>query len=399
MSLFERAKDAYDVFRNGKRVEVIRDYGPAYSYRPDRPRYNYYSQRSVVMALQTRIAVDVSSITFHHVRLNDEGDYDNIIESPLNECLSLQANIDQSADAFIRDLVLSMFDEGVVGVIPTGNSMRTAKIVQWFPQHVQVRAYNQSTGVQEEVIVPKEICPIIENPFYMVMNEPNSTLKRLMRKITLADRQDEDIGSGGIDLLIQLPYSVSSSIRKKEVKARRKEIVDQLRDSEYGLAYIDAAERVIQLNRPVENFFTEEVKDLTLQLYNEVGISENILKGTATEEEENNYFVKTIEPIVSVITQEFTRKFLTPTARSQKQSIMYFRNPFRLMPAAELATVADRLTRNEILSSNEIRSMIGYRPSSDPRANQLLNKNLRQPEDNSQGTGEDDQNGSEKSEE
>ena len=396
MGLFERAKDAYNVFRNGRQVEAIRDYGPAYSYRPDRPRYNYYSQRSVIMALQTRIAVDVSSIAFRHVRLNDEGDYDDTIESPLNECLSLQANIDQSADAFIRDVVLSMLDEGVVAVVPTGNSMRTAKIVQWFPQHVQIRGYNQDTGKQEEAVVPKDVCAIIENPFYMVMNEPNSTLKRLMRKITLADRQDEDIGSGRIDLLIQLPYSIGSSLRKRETKNRRKEIIDQLHDSEYGVAYLDAAERVIQLNRPVENFFTAEVKDLTLQLYNEMGVSENILKGTATEEEENNYFVKTIEPMASVITQEFTRKFLTPTARSQKQSIMYFRNPFRLMPAAELATAADRLTRNEILSSNEIRSIIGYRPSSDPRADQLLNKNLRQLEDSKQ---ENDQNESEKSEE
>lgn len=399
MSLFERIKNAYDAFRDGDSPPGLLSYGPAYGIRPDRVRLNPISQRSIVSAIQTRIAIDVSSIAFHHVRLNDEGEYDDIIDSVLNECLSLQANIDQSANAFFLDVVLSMLDEGVVAIIPTGNSMRTAKILQWFPEHVQVEAYDQRDGIKRQVVVPKATTAIIENPFYTVMNDMNSTLRRLTRKIALADRQDEDIGNGKIDLIIQLPYGLGSKVREREIKRRQKELKEQMTGSQYGIGYIDAAEKVIQLNRPVDNIFHDEVKDLTLQLYNEMGIGEEILKGTADETQENNYFVKTIEPIVSAITKELTRKFLTQTARSQKQSIMYFRNPFRLMPAAELATVADRLTRNEILTSNEVRSIIGYRPSSDPRANELINKNLRQPEDDKQKGGSDDQNGSQNSEE
>lgn len=384
MSVLSRLKTAMSVFRGEDPLylQVPRDIGPASALRPDQVRLTSYNWSSVVAPVYNRIAIDVSALDFHHVRLDEEGNFKSIIDSDLNTCLSLKANIDQCARAFIRDVVLSMFDEGAVAIVPTGNSLRVGKVVQWYPEYVQLRVYNQHTGFPQEVIVHKEDVGIIENPFYNVMNEPNSTAKRLARKLSLMDRVDEDIGSGKIDLVVQMPYSTNSKIRQREIKQRLKDIDRQIAGRKYGIIYLDATERITQLNRPVDNHFVEEVNNLRVQLYNELGVTEDVINGKADETQENNYYVKTIEPIASTITQVMSIAFLTQTARSQRQSIMYFRNPFKLMPAEAFATVADRLTRNEIMSSNEIRSVIGLRPSDDPRADQLINKNLRQPEDN-----------------
>lgn len=384
----DRLQHAWNAFRYGEQQRV-RDYGPGYYYSPSRVVRRIGTERSIVMALYNRIATDVSSVGIKHVRLDENGRYAEDITSGLNNCLTLEANIDQTARAFIQDVVLSMLEEGVVAVVPvettlnptvTGsydiNTMRTGKITQWYPKHVTVNLYNEETGQREDVRLPKSVVAIIENPFYAVMNEPNSTLQRLIRKLSLLDDIDEQSGSGKLDLIIQLPYTIKSEARRQQAEERRKSIEMQLAGSKYGIAYADATEHITQLNRPVENNLMKQIEYLTSMLYSQLGLTEEILKGTADEKVNLNYINNTIEPIVSAICTEYKRKFLTKTARSQRQSIQFFREPFKLVPVDNLAEIADKFTRNEIMSSNEFRQVIGMKPSADPKADELRNSNM-----------------------
>ena len=372
-------------------TEVDYDIGPAYYYRPDRPRLTRGNERSIVTAVYNRIALDVSDIDIRHVRLDENGRYIEDIDSGLNNCLTVEANIDQTGKAFIQDVVMSMLDEGCVAIVPvdttlnpkvTGsydiNSMRTGKIIQWYPQHVKVNLYNDKTGRKEEVTLPKSMVAIIENPLYAVMNEPNSTLQRLIRKLNLLDYVDEQTGAGKLDLIIQLPYVIKSNARRQQAEDRRADIERQLKDSKYGIAYTDGTERITQLNRPVENNLMKQIEYLTSMLYSQLGINQTVLDGTADEKTMLNYTNRSIGPIISAIVDEMKRKFLTKTARSQMQSIRYFKDPFKLVPVNEIAEISDKLTRNEIASSNEIRQIIGWKPSQDPAADELRNKNLNQ---------------------
>ena len=402
MSTFgERLVHAWNAFVNNRDPTTpyeysrpYQDFGSSYAYRPDRPRFTQGNERSIVTSVYNRIAMDVASIDIRHVRLDDEDRYSETIKSGLNNCLSLEANLDQTGRAFIQDLVLSMIDEGVVAAVPidtdldpskTGSfdilTLRTAKIVQWYPKHIKVKVYNDRTGNKEEIIVPKDKVGIFENPFYAVMNEPNSTLKRLIRKLNLLDAVDEQTSSGKLDLIIQLPYVIKSDARRAQAEDRRKDIEMQLTGSKYGIAYTDGTERITQLNRPVENNLMKQIEYLTSMLYSQLGINQSILDGSANAETMMKYDAKTIEPFVSVIVDEMKRKFLTKTARSQKQSIMFFRDPFRLIPPEKLAEIADKFTRNEIMSKNEFRQIIGRKPSDDPKADQLINSNISQPND------------------
>ena len=399
MSLLTRIQHAWNAFVNNRDPTMpyenrrpMQDIGSSYSYRPDRPRFTQGNERSIVTAVYDRIADDVASIAIQHVRLDDEGRYLETIDSGLNNCLTLEANKDQSGRAFIHDIVLSMIDEGVVAGVPidteldpaTTNSidilsMRTAKIVEWYPDHIRVRVYNDRTGNKEEIILPKSKVAIFENPFYAVMNEPNSTLKRLIRKLNLLDSVDEQTSSGKLDLIIQLPYVIKTDARRAQAESRRKDIEMQLTGSKYGIAYTDGTERITQLNRPVENNLMKQIEYLTSMLYSQLGMNQSILDGTANAETMMKYDTRTIEPFVSVIVDEMRRKFLTKTARTQKQSIMFFRDPFRLVPPDKLAEIADKFTRNEIMSKNEFRQIIGRKPSKDPKADQLINSNISQP--------------------
>ena len=399
MSLLTRIQHAWNAFVNNRDPTMpyenrrpMQDIGSSYSYRPDRPRFTQGNERSIVTAVYDRIANDVASIAIQHVRLDDEGRYLETIDSGLNNCLTLEANKDQSGRAFIHDIVLSMIDEGVVAGVPidteldpaTTNSidilsMRTAKIVEWYPDHIRVRVYNDRTGNKEEIILPKSKVAIFENPFYAVMNEPNSTLKRLIRKLNLLDSVDEQTSSGKLDLIIQLPYVIKTDARRAQAESRRKDIEMQLTGSKYGIAYTDGTERITQLNRPVENNLMKQIEYLTSMLYSQLGMNQSILDGTANAETMMKYDTRTIEPFVSVIVDEMRRKFLTKTARTQKQSIMFFRDPFRLVPPDKLAEIADKFTRNEIMSKNEFRQIIGRKPSKDPKADQLINSNISQP--------------------
>ena len=399
MSLLTRIQHAWNAFVNNRDPTMpyenrrpMQDIGSSYSYRPDRPRFTQGNERSIVTAVYDRIANDVASIAIQHVRLDDEGRYLETIDSGLNNCLTLEANKDQSGRAFIHDIVLSMIDEGVVAGVPidteldpaTTNSidilsMRTAKILEWYPDHIRVRVYNDRTGNKEEIILPKSKVAIFENPFYAVMNEPNSTLKRLIRKLNLLDSVDEQTSSGKLDLIIQLPYVIKTDARRAQAESRRKDIEMQLTGSKYGIAYTDGTERITQLNRPVENNLMKQIEYLTSMLYSQLGMNQSILDGTANAETMMKYDTRTIEPFVSVIVDEMRRKFLTKTARTQKQSIMFFRDPFRLVPPDKLAEIADKFTRNEIMSKNEFRQIIGRKPSKDPKADQLINSNISQP--------------------
>jgi hypothetical protein len=338
-----------------------------------------------------RISLDVAALDIQHVRLDDKGRFDDMIDSGLNNCLTLEANKDQTNRAFIQDVVLSMLDEGAVAIVPvdttfdpniTGSydiqSMRTAKILEWFPDQIRVRLYNDKKGYREDIILPKSIVAIIENPLYAVMNEPNSTLQRLISKLNLLDDIDEESGAGKLDMIIQLPYTIKSTARKQQAEERRKSIEDQLAGSKYGIAYIDATEHITQLNRSVDNHLMSQIEYLTSMLYSQLGITQEIMNGTADEKTMLNYNNRTIEPIVSAIVDEMKRKFLTPTARTQKQSIIFFSDPFRLVPASEIAELADKFTRNEIATSNEIRQIIGMKPVDDPKADMLINANLNQ---------------------
>lgn len=366
--------------------------GSSYSYRPDRPRFTRGNERSIITSIYNRIALDVAAIEIRHARLDDSGRYKEDINSGLNNCLTLDANIDQTGRAFIQDIVMSMCDEGSVAIVPVDTtddptmtnsydieSMRTGRITQWMPRHVKVEVYNDRTGRKEDLILPKERVAIIENPFYAVMNEPSSTLQRLKRKLNLLDVVDEQASSGKLDLIIQLPYVIKSQARRDQAESRRKDIENQLSGSRYGIAYTDGTERITQLNRPVENNLLKQIEYLTNLLYSQLSINQSVMDGTADEKTMLNYNNRTIEPIVSAIVDEMKRKFLTKTARTKGQSILYFQDPFKLVPVADIAEIADKLTRNEIATSNEIRQTIGWKPSSDPNADILRNKNLSEP--------------------
>ena len=389
ISFGSRLKHAWNAFRNRDPTPS----GYSYSYRPDRPRLTRGNNRSIVTSIFNRIAIDVASIDIKHCRLDKNGRFVETIDSGLNRCLTLETNIDQTGQAFVQDIVMSMFDEGVVAIVPIETdldpkvtksydifTMRTGKIVEWYPAHVKVRLYDDRIGEKKDVVLPKDTIGIIENPLYAIVNEPNSTMQRLMRKLSLLDVTDEQTASGKLDLIIQLPYVIKTETRRKQAEERRKSIEDQLAGSKYGIAYTDGTERITQLNRSVENNLMKQVEYLTEQLFGQLGITQGVLDGTADEKTMLNYYIRTIEPIVSAIVNEMKRKFLTKTARSQLQSIEYFRDPFKLVPVNDIAEIADKFTRNEILTSNEIRQIIGMKPSADPKADMLVNSNISQPE-------------------
>lgn len=392
MGLRDRLQHAWNAFFNRDPTSNYRTNEISYSYRPDRPRLSRGNERSIVTAIYNRIALDVASIDIKHCKLDENGRYVKDMKSGLNECLTVEANMDQTARAFIQDVVISMLDEGVVAVVPvdttlnpktTGSyditSMRTGKILEWSATSVKIKVYNDRTGQKEDIILPKSTVGIIENPLYSVINEPNSTMQRLIRKLNLLDSIDEQSGAGKLDLIIQLPYIIKTDARRQQAEQRRKEIEMQLAGSKYGIAYTDGTERVTQLNRPVENNLMKQIEYLTSMLYSQLGFHQTILDGTADEKTMLNYTNRTIEPIASAIVDELKRKFLTKTARTQGQSIEFFRNPFRLVPINNIAEIADKFTRNEILTSNEIRQIIGMKPSNDPKADQLINSNIAQP--------------------
>ena len=388
-NLGSRIKNAWNAFLNKDPTIDFRNEGMTYTYRPDRPRFTRGNERSIATSVYNRIALDVAAVDFKHCRLDTENRYLDDIESGLNNCLTLESNIDQNARAFIQDVVMSMLDEGAVAIVPIDasadplktdsydiGSWRTAKIIEWKPRYVKVRVYNDRTGNKEDILYPKRCVAIIENPLYSIINEPNSTMQRLKRKLALLDVTDEQTASGKLDLIIQLPYVVKSPGRKQQAEERRQAIIDQLAGSQYGIAYTDGTEKITQLNRSLENNLLKQVEYLTTQVFAQLGMTQSILDGTADEKTMLNYYNRTIEPIVDAIVLELKRKFLTKTARTQGQTIMAFRDPFKLVPINNIADIADKFTRNEILSSNELRQIIGRRPSSDKRADMLLNSNL-----------------------
>ena len=390
----DRLQHGWNAFINNRDPTYYSSHGTSYMYRPDRPRLSRGNERSIITAIYNRIALDVADLDIEHVRLDDEGRYIETIDSGLNTCLSLEANLDQTGLDFKQDVVLSMLDEGVVAMVPIETTvnptvsgsfditnMRTGKILEWFPDKVKVRVYNERKGEKEDLLLPKKMVAIIPNPLYAVCNEPNSTMQRLIRKLNLLDAIDEQSGSGKLDLIIQLPYVIKSPARKQQAEDRRADIEKQLAGSKYGIAYTDGTERITQLNRPVENNLMKQIEYLTSMLYSQLGITQGVLDGTADEQTMLNYHSRTIVPIVTAIVDEMKRKFLTKTARTQKQSIVFFRDPFKLVPVAQLADVADTFTRNEIMSKNEFRQIIGRKPSKDPKADQLINSNISQPND------------------
>ena len=395
MSLGSRLKHAWNVFTANETVGARWDIGPSYFYRPDRPIFSRGNERSIITSVYNRIALDVAAITIQHVRLDDEGRFTSVMNTSLNDCLSLEANLDQTGRAFIQDIVQSMLDEGCVAIVPVDTdidpdegsykieTMRTGKILEWYPQHVKVRVYNEQTGKKEDVLVSKRTVAIVENPFYAVMNEPNSTMQRLIRKLNILDAIDEQSGSGKLNLIIQLPYVIKTEARRQQAEKRRKDIEEQLSGSKYGVAYTDGTEHVVQLNRPVDNNIMSQIEYLTSMLYSQLGLTQTIMDGSADDKTMLNYLTRTVEPILSAIVDEMKRKFLTKTARSQKQSILFFRDPFKLVPVGEIAEIADKMTRNEIMTSNEIRQKIGMTPSKDPNADKLRNSNLSAPKEES----------------
>jgi hypothetical protein len=385
----DRLQHAWNAFR-GRDRPSSKELGSGSYYRPDR-RVNVLrgNDKSIVTSVINRISVDVASVSILHARVDSNGNYVDTIKDSLNDCLTLEANIDQTGQAFFIDLASTMLSGGCVAAVPIETSIdpnisssyeiesiRVGLVTQWFPKYVQVNVYNQLTGMREEIVVPKEQVAIIQNPFYDVMNEPNSTLQRLIRKLSLLDSVDEQVSAGKLDMIIQLPYTIRSEARREQAENRRKDIEMQLRDSKYGIAYTDATEKITQLNRPLENNLLNQIEYLTNQLYSQLGITPEVLNGTASEETMLNYFNRTVEPILTAIADEFKRKFLTKTARTQGQSILFIRNPFKLVPLSKIAEIVDKFTANEILTSNEIRGIIGYRPVENDRANQLINKNI-----------------------
>lgn len=391
MSFGSRLKHAWNAFTGNVQMNY-RDLGMSYSYRADRPRMSRGNERSIVTSVYNRIALDVAALNVQHVRLDGNGRFLSVIDDGLNNCLTLEANVDQTARSFIQDVVISMFDEGSVAIVPVDTttdpnvsgsydiqSLRVGQILDWYPQYICARVYNEQTGRKEDIVVPKSAVAIIENPLYAVINEPNSTMQRLIRKLNLLDVIDEQSGSGKLDLIIQLPYVIKTEARRQQAENRRKDIESQLSGSKYGIAYTDGTEHITQLNRSVNNNLMSQIEYLTSMLYSQLGITQSILDGTADEKTMLNYNNRTIEPIISAIVDEMKRKFLTKTARSQGQSISFFRDPFKLVPVNEIAEIADKFTRNEIMTSNEIRQVVGMKPSDDPRADELRNKNLSEP--------------------
>ncbi len=391
ISLGSRMKHAWNAFFNKDPTRSYQDIGIGYSFRPDRMRFSRGNERSIVTSVYNRIALDVAAVDMFHVRLDENNRFLSTIDSGLNNCLTVEANTDQTGRAFLQDVVMSMMDEGCVAIVPTDtdddpgdgisgsfdiDTMRTGQILEWYPQHVRVRVYNERTGQKEDILMAKQSVAIIENPLYAVINEPNSTMQRLIRKLNLLDVIDEQNSSGKLDLIIQLPYIIKTEARRRQAESRRKDIEDQLRGSKYGIAYTDGTEHITQLNRPVENNLMSQIEYLTSMLYGQLGITQGILDGTADEKTMLNYYNRTIEPILSAIADEMKRKFLTKTARSQRQSIKFFRDPFKLVPVSEISEIADKFTRNEIMTSNEVRQVIGMKPSDDPKADELRNKNL-----------------------
>ena len=392
MEIFDRIQHAWNAFMNKDPTYNYQGVGMGYSYRPDRPRLTRGNERSIINSIFNKIALDVASIDIVHCKLDENNRYIETIDSGLNNCLTLEANIDQTGRAFMQDVVMSMLDEGSVAIVPVDTtinpkdtnsydivSMRTGKILAWYPEHVRVQLYNEKTGKKEELILPKKTVGIIENPLYTVINEQNSTMQRLKRKLALLDMVDEQNSSGKLDLIIQLPYVVKSDARRQQAEKRRKDIEMQLVGSKYGIAYTDGTERITQLNRPIDNNLFTQVESLTSMLYSQLGITQSVLDGTADEKTMLNYYNRSIAPFVDAIVDELKRKFLSKTARTRRQSIQAFRDPFKLVPVNELAEIADKFTRNEILSSNEIRQIIGRKPSKDPKADQLVNSNISQP--------------------
>lgn len=392
MGLLDRFKSAWNAFSNQERPISYREVGPGYSYRPDRTRYSRGHEKTLISSIINRIAMDAAAINIHHIRLDKNERFKEIIKSGLNTCLTLEANIDQTGRAFRQDMIMSMLDEGCVAVVPIDTtvnptksdsysieSMRIGKILEWFPSYVRIQVYNDRKGYREDIMLPKDAVAIIENPLYAVMNEPNSTLQRLVRKLSLLDVVDEQSSSGKLDLIIQLPYVVKTVARKQQAEERRKDIEQQLTGSKYGVAYTDGTERITQLNRPVENNLMKQVEYLTNLLYSQLSITQSIMDGTADEKTMLNYYNRTIEPILSAPVDEIARKFLTKTARTQGQTIAFFRDPFKLVPVNDLSEIADKFTRNEIMTANEFRQVIGMKPSEDPNADALRNKNLSAP--------------------
>nr|DAG42346.1 MAG TPA: portal protein [Caudoviricetes sp.] len=396
MSFGSRLKHAWNAFTGNVQMNY-RDLGMSYSYRADRPRMSRGNERSIVTSVYNRIALDVAALNVQHVRLDGNGRFLSVIDDGLNNCLTLEANVDQTARSFIQDVVISMFDEGSVAIVPVDTttdpnvsgsydiqSLRVGQILDWYPQHIRARVYNEQTGRKEDIVVPKSAVAIIENPLYAVINEPNSTMQRLIRKLNLLDVIDEQSGSGKLDLIIQLPYVIKTEARRQQAENRRKDIENQLSGSKYGIAYTDGTEHITQLNRSVNNNLMSQIEYLTSMLYSQLGITQSILDGTADEKTMLNYNNRTIEPIISAIVDEMKRKFLTKTARSQHQSISFFRDPFKLVPVNDIAEIADKFTRNEIMTSNEIRQVVGMKPSEDSRADELRNKNLSAPSGSNQ---------------
>lgn len=393
LTISSRIKNAWNTFRNKNPAEEFKaPIGVSYSYRPDRPRYTGGRDKSIITSLFTRIALDVATLDFKHVKLNDDDAFIKEVDSELNNCLKVEANIDQTGRAFMQDVVMSMLDEGVVAIVPVDTttdpnqtnsydilSMRTGKIINWYPQHVKVRLYNENTGRHEDILISKHDVGIVENPFYALINERNSVNQRLIRKLALIDITDERVASGKLDLVVQLPYTIKGEARRAQANERRKELEDQLANSKYGIGYIDGTEHITQLNRSVENNLLKNVEYLQSNLFSQLGMTQAILDGTADEQTMLNYYSRTIEPIANAIMEEMTRKFLTRTARSQHKAIRYFRDPFKLIPVGQIAEIADKFTRNEVLTSNEIRQKIGIKPSKDPKADQLINSNISQP--------------------
>lgn len=402
MGFIDRLQHGWNAFLNKDPTINYQTTGPGYSYRPDRPRLTRGNERSIVTSVFNRIALDVAAVNIKHCKIDENGRYISDIKSGLNNCLNLEANIDQTARTFIQDIVMSMLDEGCVAVVPVDTtlnpkitssydilSMRTAKIIEWKPAHVKVRIYNDKTGMKEDKILHKSMVAIIENPLYAVINEPNSTMQRLMRKLSLLDVTDEQTASGKLDLIIQLPYVIKTEARRQQADMRRKDIEMQLSGSKYGIAYTDGTEKITQLNRSLENNLMKQVEYLTNLFFSQLGITQSILDGTADEKTMLNYYNRSIEPIVSAIVDEMKRKFLTKTARTQMQSIAAFRDPFKLVPIDNIAEIADKFTRNEILTSNEVRQIIGMKPSDDPKADQLINSNLNHPDEQGSENGVD----------
>lgn len=400
----ERLAHAWNAFRSEEQASpnFYQSVGTSYGYRPDRLRVNYSNERTIISSIYTRLSIDVASLDVKHVRTNEDGMYLETINSGLNECLNVEANLDQSGRHLRQDIAMTLFNEGVAAIVPvdttlnpdkTGGydilTMRVGTVTEWMPQHVRVRLYDQTDGQKKDLVIPKRRVAIVENPLYSVMNEPNSTLQRLIRKLNMLDSVDEVTSSGKLDIIVQLPYIIKSEARRQQAETRRKDIEMQLTGSKYGIAYTDGTERVTQLNRPAENNLLTQITFLTSQLYAQLGLTEEIFNGTADEKAMLNYHNRTIEPIISAITDAMTRSFLTKTARTQRQDITFFRDPFKLVPVLDLADIADKFTRNEIASSNEMRGVVGWRPSKDPRADELRNKNLNEAQPTPEPGGDD----------